>query len=55
MTAPAKAGTYVIKLTPATIGASGALNGTAQTLTITVTAAPALDPVAMQILRLYIN
>jgi hypothetical protein len=46
MTAPAKAGTYVVKLTPATIGLSGALQGaTAQTLTITVTAAAALDTV----------
>jgi hypothetical protein len=46
LTAPAKAGTYVIKLTPATIGLSGALQGsTAQTLTITVTAAAALDTV----------
>jgi hypothetical protein len=47
VTAPTKAGTYVVKLTPATIGASGALLGaSAQTLTITVTAAPALDTVA---------
>jgi hypothetical protein len=46
LTAPAKAGTYVVKLTPATIGLSGALQGaTAQTLTITVTAAAALDTV----------
>jgi len=46
LTAPAKAGTYVVKLTPATIGLSGALQGaTAQTLTITVTEAPALDTV----------
>jgi hypothetical protein len=47
LTAPSVAGTYVVKLTPATVGSSGALIGsTAQTLTITVTAAPALDPVA---------
>jgi hypothetical protein len=46
-TAPVKAGTYVVKITPASLGASGALLGsTAQTLTITVTAAPALDTVA---------
>jgi hypothetical protein len=46
LTAPAKAGTYVVKLTPTTIGLSGALQGsTAQTLTITVTAAAALDTV----------
>jgi hypothetical protein len=46
-TAPVKAGTYVVKITPATLGASGALLGSAaQTLTITVTAAPALDTVA---------
>jgi hypothetical protein len=45
-TAPVKAGTYVVKLTPATVGSSGALQGaTAQTLTITVTEAPALDKV----------
>jgi trimeric autotransporter adhesin len=47
-TAPSVAGTYVVRLTPATVGGSGALVGsTAQTLTITVTAAPALDPVAV--------
>jgi hypothetical protein len=46
LTAPTVVGTYVVKLTPTTIGASGALNATAQTLSITVTAAPALDPVA---------
>jgi hypothetical protein len=45
-TAPAKVGTYVVKLTPATIGSSGALQSSvAQTLTITVTAAAALDTV----------
>ena len=47
LTAPTVAGTYVVKLTPATIGLSGALAGsTAQTLTITVTTAASLDPVA---------
>jgi len=46
LTAPSVVGTYVVKLTPATVGGSGAINATAQTLTITVTAAPALDPVA---------
>jgi len=46
MSAPTKVGTYVVKLTPATIGSSGALqSATAQTLTITVTAAAALDTV----------
>jgi hypothetical protein len=45
-TAPTKVGTYVVKLTPATVGASGAINATAQTLTITVTAAATLDTVA---------
>jgi hypothetical protein len=45
--APTVAGTYVVRLTPASVGASGALLGaTAQTLTITVTAAAALDTVA---------
>jgi len=38
-------GTYVVKLTPAVSGV-GTLNATAQTLTITVTAAPADDLVA---------
>jgi hypothetical protein len=47
LTAPAKVGTYVVKLTPASVGASGALQASvAQTLTITVTAAAALDTVA---------
>jgi hypothetical protein len=46
-TAPSVAGTYVVKLTPALNGGTtGGGNATAQTLTITVTAAPALDPVA---------
>ncbi len=45
--APTVAGTYVVRLTPATVGTSGALLASvAQTLTITVTAAPALDTVA---------
>jgi hypothetical protein len=46
LTAPTKPGTYVVKLTPATVGTSGAINATAQTLTITVTTAPTLDTVA---------
>jgi hypothetical protein len=42
--APAVAGTYVVRVTPATLGASGSLLGaTAQTLTITVTTAAAQD------------
>jgi hypothetical protein len=45
-TAPSAAGVYTIKLTPANKTSGGPLNATAQTLTITVTAAPALDPVA---------
>jgi trimeric autotransporter adhesin len=45
-TAPTAAGVYTIKLTPANRTAGGPLNATAQTLTITVTAAPTLDPVA---------
>ena len=44
--APTVAGTYVVRITPATIGSSGALLGaTAQTLTITVTTAAAQDKV----------
>jgi hypothetical protein len=44
--APAVAGTYVVKVTPAlTTGTTGGGNATAQTLTITVTAAAALDTV----------
>jgi len=43
--APTKIGTYVVKLTPAVAGGGGTLNGTAQTLTITVTAAAALDTI----------
>jgi trimeric autotransporter adhesin len=47
LTAPTVAGTYVVKLTPATVGSSGALNAAvAQTLTITVTAATTLSTVA---------
>jgi hypothetical protein len=42
--APATAGTYVVKLTPATVAGSGALvAATAQTLTITVTTAASLS------------
>jgi hypothetical protein len=48
LTAPAVAGTYVVKLTPALNGSTtGGGNATAQTLTITVTTAPSLDPVAV--------
>jgi hypothetical protein len=44
VTAPTVAGTYVVRLTPASVGASGALLGAAaQTLTITVTTAASLD------------
>jgi hypothetical protein len=43
--APTVAGTYVVKLTP-TVSAGSTLNATAQTITITGTAAPALDTVA---------
>jgi hypothetical protein len=44
--APTVAGTYVVRITPASIGSSGALLGaTAQTLTITVTTAAAQDKV----------
>jgi hypothetical protein len=41
--APTVAGTYVVKLTPAVTAGGGALNATAQTITITVTTAAALD------------
>jgi hypothetical protein len=44
--APTVAGTYVVKLTPA-VKSSGGGAATAQTLTITVTAAASLDPVAV--------
>jgi len=48
LTAPSVAGTYVIKLTPAlNSGTTGGGNATAQTLTITVTTAATLDPVAV--------
>jgi trimeric autotransporter adhesin len=43
--APAVAGTYVVKLTPAAVGGLTLAASTAQTLTITVTEAPALDKV----------
>jgi hypothetical protein len=44
VTAPATAGTYGVKITPATVGASGALqNSPAVNLTITVTAAASKD------------
>jgi len=47
LTAPTVAGTYVVKLTPATVGTSGALQAaTAQTLTITVTTAATQSTVA---------
>ena len=47
-TAPAVAGTYVVKLTPAYVGTSGTLQATtvAQYVTITVTAAASLSTVA---------
>ncbi len=44
--APTVAGTYVVKLTPATVNSSGALNSSAVTLTITVTTAASLDTTA---------
>jgi trimeric autotransporter adhesin len=44
ITAPTVAGTYVVRVTPATVGGSGALLGAAAVnLTITVTTAAALD------------
>jgi hypothetical protein len=46
MNAPAKVGTYVVKLTPAVTAGGGSLAGTAQTLTITVTQNAATDTVA---------
>ena len=47
MDAPAKAGTYVVKVTPSiTVTGNGALASTAQTLTITVASNPATDTVA---------
>jgi len=44
-TAPAVAGTYVVKLTPAGLGGNALAASTAQTLTITVTTAATLDKV----------
>jgi hypothetical protein len=41
--APAKAGTYVVKITPAAIGSRTLVAATAQTLTITVSTASSLD------------
>ena len=47
ITAPDKTGTYGVRITPTTIGASGALQGSvAQTLTITVTEAATLATTA---------
>jgi hypothetical protein len=43
--APSVLGTYKIKITPAAVGVGPLVNATAQTLTITVTAAAALDRV----------
>jgi hypothetical protein len=43
VTGPNKAGTYVVKLTPAIGGGGGTLNATAQTITITVTTAASAD------------
>ena len=44
--APTVAGAYTVKITPATVGLSGAINSTAVTLTINVTVAAALDTTA---------
>jgi hypothetical protein len=44
-TAPTTVGAYVVKLTPAVTTGGGALNATAQTITITVTTAASLDTV----------
>ena len=44
--APTVAGAYTVKITPATVGLSGAINATAVTLTINVTVAAALDTTA---------
>jgi hypothetical protein len=46
LNAPSKVGTYVVKLTPAVVSGGGALNATAQTLTITVSQNPGTDTVA---------
>jgi hypothetical protein len=43
MNAPAKVGTYVVKLTPAVVAGGGSLNATAQTITITVTQKASAD------------
>jgi len=49
-TPPAVAGTYTVKITPASVSTSGALQGsTAQTLTITVTDSPALVKTASSV------
>ena len=49
-TAPSVAGTYTVKITPASLNSSGALQGaTAQTLTITVTDAPSLVKTASSV------
>jgi hypothetical protein len=49
-TAPAVAGAYTVKITPATVNSSGALQGsTAQTLTITVADAPTLVKTASSV------
>ena len=44
--APTVAGAYTVKITPATVGLSGAINATAVTLTINVTVAASLDTTA---------
>ena len=44
--APTVAGAYTVKITPATVGLSGAINSTAVTLTINVAVAAALDTTA---------
>jgi hypothetical protein len=44
--APTVAGAYTVKITPATVGLSGAINSTAVTLTINVTVAATLDKTA---------
>jgi hypothetical protein len=44
--APTVAGAYTVKITPATVGLSGAINSTAVTLTINVTVAASLDKTA---------
>jgi hypothetical protein len=50
LNAPSVAGTYTVKITPASVNSSGALQGsTAQTLTITVTESPALVKTASSV------